>query len=152
MTTLKIAAATAVIAALAGLWLRAEHFAGRARTSEALLSSALAIGNANAALAEAQVNRAKKVDAIASLNAIRKRDLRVQSDIRRKEITDETPEADGPLAPILRDQLDRLPERPGPDPRRDPPAPVDTVIPHDADRRAIPSAHGRHPAGCRARR
>jgi hypothetical protein len=109
----------ALLAALAGLWLRGEHYADRARTSEALLKAAVAIGNANAEIARTQSNLVKKIDAVQAIHALRTRAIRSHSDIRRKEIIDAPPDADGPLAPVLRDQLDRLPERPGADPRRD---------------------------------
>jgi hypothetical protein len=119
MTVFKIAAGIVVIALAAGLWLRGENYAARARTSEALLGSALAIGNANAEVARTQAERARTINAAAAVNAIRKRDLRRQSDTRRKDIFHAPPEADGPLAPVLRDQLDRLPERPSADAGRD---------------------------------
>jgi hypothetical protein len=112
MTVFKIAAGIVMIALAAGLWFRGEHYAARARTSEALLSSALAIGNANAEVVRTQAERARTIDAVTAVNAIRKRDLRTRSDTRRKDIIHAAPEADGPLAPVLRDQLDRLPERP----------------------------------------
>lgn len=107
----------ALLAVCIGLWMRGEHYAARARTSEVLLKSAIAIGNANAALARAQADQARKIDAVASLNALRKRALRTESDTRRKAIINAPVETDGPLAPVLRDQLDRLPEPSRADPR-----------------------------------
>lgn len=109
----------AVYALCGALWLRGEHYAARARTSEALLKSAIAVGNANAQIARDQALLMKKIDGVAALNAIAKRDLRATSDLRRKEITDAPSETDGPLAPVLRDQLNRLPEPSSGDPGRD---------------------------------
>lgn len=133
MMILKVAAAAAAVVLVAGLWLRGEHYAGRARTGEALLGSALAIGNANADVAESQAHLSKRIDAAAAVNALKKRDLRARSESRRKEIDDAPVEADGPLAPVLRDQLDRLPERPGADTPRDFAASGHPVIPPAAD-------------------
>jgi hypothetical protein len=112
----KIASGAVALLALIGLWVRGDHYAARARTSESLLKSAIAVGNANAEVARAQAGLAKKIDAVAAVNALQKQHLRTRSDLRRKVITDAPIQADGPLAPVLRDQLDRLPERPGADP------------------------------------
>lgn len=124
----KAAAGAALLALCIGLWMRGDHYAARARTSEALLKSAIAIGNANAELARTYAAQAKVIDAVASVNALKKRDLRLDSDTRRKAITHATVATDGPLAPILRDQLDRLPKPPGADPRRDAATPGHSVI------------------------
>ena len=109
----------ALAAVIVGFWFRAEHYAERARTAEVLLKGAVAVGNANAEIARAQASVARKIDAVQDVHALRTRALRIRSDTRRKEIIDARPDADGPLAPVLRDQLDRLPERPGADPHRD---------------------------------
>jgi len=114
----KLIFASLIVAFLAALWARGEYYARRAQTSEGLLASALAIGNANAEVARLQANLAVRIDAVESLNDIRKRDIRRTSDMRRKVIIDAAPETDGPLAPVLRDQLDRLPEPPRSDPNR----------------------------------
>jgi len=119
MTVFKVAFVIAIAALCAGLWVRGEHYAARARTGEALLGSAVAIGNANAELARAQASQAKRIDAAAAVNALKKRALRADSDTRRKVIRDAPLDHDGPLAPVLRDQLDRLPESPHADPRGD---------------------------------
>ncbi|MCA0201965.1 MAG: hypothetical protein LCH56_14225 [Proteobacteria bacterium] len=115
MTTVKIVLGLAVLGLCIGLWARGEHYAARTRTSEALLKSAIAIGNVNAELARAQVDQARTIDAAAAVNALKKRTLRVDSDIRRKAIFDASVDTDGPLAPVLRDQLDRLPKPPSTD-------------------------------------
>ena len=115
----KLFAGTAFALALTILWLRSAHYAERARTSEALLKGAVAIGNANAEVARLQSGLARRIGAVEALHAVRMRDLRRQSQVQRKVINDAPPSADGPLAPILRNQLDRLPERTGTDPHRD---------------------------------
>lgn len=128
MTMFKAVLGLAVVALCIGLWVRGEHYAGRARSSEALLKSAIAIGNANAELARFQANQARTIDAIAAVNALKKRALRSDSDTRRKAIFDAPMETDGPLAPILRDQLDRLPKPPGADADDHAATPRDTIV------------------------
>jgi len=115
----KAVAGAAIAALFVGLWLRGENYAARARSSEILLKGAIAVGNANAEAARAQARIARKIDAVEAVRALRARELRTRSDTRRKEIIDARPDTDGPLAPVLRHQLDRLPERPGADPNRD---------------------------------
>ncbi|MCC6912457.1 MAG: hypothetical protein IT566_02050 [Rhodospirillaceae bacterium] len=127
MTSLKALFGLALLGLFVGLWLRGEHYAARARTSEALLTSAVAVGNANAEVARLQALQTRKIDAVASVNALKKRDLRMDSDTRRKVIRDAPPDADGPLAPVLRDQLDRLPKPPRADARGDAAAAGDPV-------------------------
>ncbi len=128
MTVFKTVIGLAVFALCIGLWVRGAHYAARARTSEALLGSALAIGNANAALARAQADQGRKIDAAAAVNALRKRALRTESDSRRKAISDAPVDTDGPLAPVLRDQLDRLPKPPRADAGRDGAAAGDPAV------------------------
>lgn len=99
-----------MVAIVAALWFRGEHYAKRAATSEALLRASIAIGNANAQLAQNQAKTAKRIDAVASLASLRKAEIRAKSGEVRKVINDAPPENDGPLAPVLRDQLDRLPK------------------------------------------
>jgi hypothetical protein len=118
----------AVLALCIGLWVRGEHYAGRVRSSEALLKSAIAIGNANAELARLQANQTRTIDAVAAVNALKKRALRADSDTRRKAIFDAPVDTDGPLAPVLRDQLDRLPKPPGADARGDAAAARDPIL------------------------
>jgi len=127
MSLFRITLGFALIALIAGLWLRGEHYAQRARLNERLLGSAISIGNANAAAAASQASAMRKIGAVAAVNAVRKRDLRRKSDDRRKEIINVPPDADGPLAPVLRDQLDRLPRRPRADASRDLAAPGDSA-------------------------
>lgn len=110
--TLPYIAAAVLIAAL---WLRGEWHARRADTSEIQLKSAIAISRANAALAAEHAQLGRKIDATAAVNALHKRDIYLHSDIRRKAITNAPSEDDGPLAPVLRDQLERLPIAPGAD-------------------------------------
>lgn len=107
----RVALGVAVIALVAGLWFRGEHYAGEAAAAKGLLKAAIAIGNANAEVAKSQAALGRKIDAVATLNATRKAAIRADSDERRKDIIHAPPESDGPLAPVLRDQLDRLPER-----------------------------------------
>ncbi|MGE3476977.1 MAG: hypothetical protein AB7H70_14340 [Rhodospirillaceae bacterium] len=128
MTSLKALFGLALLGLFTGLWLRGAHDAARARTSEALLASAVAMGNANAEVARLQALQTRRIDAIASVNALKKRDLRMDSDTRRKVIHDAPPNADGPLAPVLRDQLDRLPKPPGADARDDAAAAGDPAV------------------------
>lgn len=98
---------------IAALWLRGEWHARRAHTNEIQLKSAIAISRANAALALEQAQLGRKIDATVAVNALHKRDLYLQSDVRRKAIANAPLEDDGPLAPVLRDQLERLPITPG---------------------------------------
>ena len=116
--TAKLLFGDLVLALLAALWARGERYARRASASEGLLASAIAIGNANAEISRVQASLAARIDAVAALNDVRKREIRRSSDIRRKVITDVAPETDGPLAPVLRDQLNRLPEPARSDPSR----------------------------------
>lgn len=102
---------------IVGLWLRGEHHARRVQTNEILLRAAIAVGNANAETARNQAALAKRIDAVAAVNALKRRETRQLSDLRRKAIIHAPYDADGPLAPVLRDQLDRLPEPASPDSR-----------------------------------
>jgi hypothetical protein len=120
----KIATAAAVAGLVLILWFRGERYAAQAQASQVLLKSAIAIGNANADAAQLQFSLAKKIDEVAAVAVIRKQRLRSDSDIVRKAINDAPMDDDGPLAPVLRDQLNRLPERTAAGADRDPPAAV----------------------------
>lgn len=109
-------------ALILGLWARGVHHARRAETGETLLRAALAMSEANAALAQGRAAAAARIDAAARLAALRQQQIRADAAARRKEIADAPPDMDGPLAPVLRDQLERLPEPPGADPGRRPAA------------------------------
>lgn len=118
----KFALGAAVAGLILVLWLRGERYAAQAQAGQALLKGAIAIGNANADAARLQSTLVKKIDAAQAVALIRKQRLRSDSDLVRKAITDAPLDDDGPLAPVLRDQLDRLPERPAAGPDRDPSA------------------------------
>lgn len=120
----KIATAAAVAGLVLTLWFRGERYAEQAQASQALLKGAIAIGNANADAARLQFSLAKKIDAAAAVAVIRKQRLRSEADFVRKAINDAPMDDDGPLAPVLRDQLNRLPERTAAGADRDPPAAV----------------------------
>lgn len=120
----KLTFGAAVAGLILALWFRGERYAAQAEASGALLKGAIAIGNANAEAAWLQSSLAKKIDAAGAVAAIRKQRLRSDADIARKAITDAPLEDDSPLAPVLRDQLDRLPEPPIPSTGRDPAASV----------------------------
>jgi len=108
----KLAGVILVGGVIAGLWIRSETAVRRAATSEALLDSAIGIGTANAQIAQIQAASSRTIDAAARLAALHKNEIRAQSDARRQEIIHAPAEFDGPLAPVLRAQLDRLPESP----------------------------------------
>lgn len=129
----------AAIGIAAGVFYGAMFVVGtikRAATSEALLKSSLAIGNANAELAKSQAVAGKRIDAVATLAAIRKAQIRAASDERRKAINNAPAENDAPLAPVLREQLNRLPEHSaGSNSSRKPAGPVDPATAFIADAR-----------------
>lgn len=109
---LKVAVGAAFMVLVAALWMRGERYAEQAHAREVQLKGAIAISNANAALTQIHADLARKIDASATVAAVRKQDLRLQSNLTRKAINDAPMDEDGPLAAVLRDQLDRLPERP----------------------------------------
>lgn len=112
----KISLGIAVVAVGLALWMRGERYAAQARMSDSLIKRAIAIGNANAEIARSQASLSKTIEAVAAVAAARKQQLRSHSDHVRKAINDAPMDADGPLAPVLRDQLDRLPDASVPDP------------------------------------
>lgn len=116
----KIAAGATVAGLILMLWFRGEHYAAQAQANQTLLKGAIAIGNANAHAAHVQFSLARKIDAAAAVAFIQKQNLRSQADLVRKAVNDAPMDDDGPLAPVLRDQLDRLPERPASGADRDP--------------------------------
>ncbi len=107
----KVATGAAVAGLILALWFRGERYAALAQATQAHLKGAIAIGNANADAARLQFSLTKKIDAAAAVAVIRKQRLRSESDFVRKAINDAPMDNDGPLAPVLRDQLNRLPER-----------------------------------------
>lgn len=121
----KLISGLAVVGLIVALWMRGNHYAEEATAAKALLKSAIAIGNANAEVAKSQAETVKRIDAVATVAAINKANIRAKSDARRKEIIHEPAFKDAPLAPVLRDQLDRLPEPPGSNEDRNSRTPTD---------------------------
>ncbi len=139
-----------IVAVMAALWFRGSYYAERAQVGEIQRKAAIAIGNANAALAREHAGVRIKADARAAVAALTKRQIYAQSEHRQQVISDAAMEEDGPLAPVLRDQLERLPNAPAGDASYRPAAAANPDRPVSADGGAVSSAAGRDATGCGA--
>ncbi len=73
-------------------------------------AAAIAAATANAAIAEHAHREYARVQAATDAAAVAKIAIRRNADNHRRNITDAPHADDGPLAPVLRRELDRLPE------------------------------------------
>lgn len=115
---LKTMIAGLAAALVAVLWWRGEYYARRAETNASLLAGAIAANEQNVRLAKEQAEIHARLSARISANVARSAELRAGADKERKAITDAPPEDDGPLAAVLRRELDRLLDANPADPSR----------------------------------
>lgn len=111
----KLIGVVALICIVTGLWYRGDHYMKRAATMETALDASIEVSNANAEAARAYAAEVDRISAVRVRTVEVKNDIRAKSERRRSEIAATPPDRDGPLAPVLRDQLNRLPVATYPD-------------------------------------
>lgn len=141
----------ALVLAVTALWYRGSHYEERAARFEKLLDSAIEVSNANAEAAKAYAEEAQRLNEVAAKAVQVRNDIRRSSEQRQREIDATLPENDGPLAPVLRDQLDRLPVATRPEGNRSPTRASNPGVFADADTGAVSAAFERNAEGRRAR-
>lgn len=109
---------------ITALWYRGSFHAARAEHATAALDASIEVSNANAEAASHYAAEADRFAAITGKTAEKKDDIRRKSEANKLEIISAPPSDDGPVAPVLRRWLDRLPNPPRPDPICQPGAPA----------------------------
>lgn len=99
----------AVAIALTGLVHSCQHYRDRAASLEVQLDRSIEVSNANAEAAKKYAAEVERIGTITVRAAEVKNDIKQRAEQRRAEIMSTPSDQDGPLAPVLRDQLNRLP-------------------------------------------
>jgi hypothetical protein len=103
--TIMMALAAAVVAAFLFI---AVHAIRENGALKAQLDAAIEVANNNSKIAEDQAKTFKAAQAVIAKGEQKKQAIRAQADVIREEISHAPPEDDGPVAPVLRRELDRL--------------------------------------------
>lgn len=120
----RLGAAALLVALCAILWFRGSYFKAEAARSNAALDAAIEVNGSNAAAFDKFREESARRERALVQGEKKKSEIRREADARKKEIHDAPPEADGPLAPVLRDVLDSLPKPQGFGPDRGDGAPT----------------------------
>lgn len=111
----KLIGVVVLICLVTGLWYRGDHYMKRAAKLETVLDASIEVSNANAEAAKAYAAEVDRISAVRVRTVEVKNEIRAKSERHRNEIAATPPDRDGPLAPVLRDQLNRLPVATYPD-------------------------------------
>lgn len=109
----KLVGVLALVLALSVSWFRGNYYKTENEHNAAALGQALDINESNAKAFERYRQQVAEIRAAAEVAVKTKTNIRRKSAERQEVIKNAPPEDDAPLAPVLRDTLDQLPEPEG---------------------------------------